>query len=643
VTGAYALFATLWILLSDRAIGALFPDPDLLVKWSVFKGLGFVAVTSILLFFLMRGAFGRLESSYRALEVHQQEIERLQRLYAALSQINQAIVWTGARDDLFHRICDVLVRFGGFRMVWIGEVDEDRSNLVPVAAAGNPGIDMAPIPLPAGPEEAEPCLSPVFRASTSIHHDITAHPDRRFAPAKEPLTGIRAHGSFPIRTEGRVTGILNVYATEPEMFEDKEIALLEEAVIDISFALDNIEREKQRQEAQKALEKSEARYRTTLESILEGCQIIGHDWEYLYLNPTAAVHNRRPNDELLGKRMPDMWPGIEETRLFSLIQRCMEERVPSHEETEFLFPDGSTGWFDVRTQPVPEGIFILSIDITERHEAELALRSMNENLEREVAKRTGELETALLRAEAADRLKSAFLATVSHELRTPLNSIIGFTGILMKELPGPLNAEQQKQLGMVQGSARHLLELINDVLDLSKIEAGQLEVRPETFDLRDSVERIVSSIEPLAKKEGLQLKTSGLDSVDTMTSDRRRIEQILLNLLGNAVKFTKEGGVTLTIEPVDEFVPEGRDPRSGVRFVVEDTGIGIPSRKWEALFQPFCQIDNSLSREQEGTGLGLAICHRLTSLLGGEIDVASEWAKGSTFTVTLPQHHETET
>ena len=275
---------------------------------------------------------------------------------------------------------------------------------------------------------------------------------------------------------------------------------------------------------------------------------------------------------------------------------------------------------------------ILSIgtDITARQQAEEAVRKLNSSLEHRVAERTSELQTALVRAEAADRIKSAFLATMSHELRTPLNSIIGFTGIVLQGLAGPLNEEQTKQLGMVRGSARHLLELINDVLDLSKIEAGQIEVRAEPFDLRDSLERVVASVKPLAEKKGLTLTLVEPSQLGEMLSDRRRVEQILLNLLNNAIKFTERGGVTLTAALTNGH----RSP--SVSLCVTDTGIGIKPEDMKTLFQPFRQIDTGLARQHEGTGLGLAICRRLAKLLHGEISVRSEWSKGSEFTVVLP-------
>lgn len=304
----------------------------------------------------------------------------------------------------------------------------------------------------------------------------------------------------------------------------------------------------------------------------------------------------------------------------------MEQRVALHDEIEFTFMDGTTGWFDVRCQPVQEGIFVLSIDITERKKAEDALKELNVSLEQKVVERTEELQAALVRAEAADRLKSAFLATMSHELRTPLNSIIGFTGIVLQELAGPLNEEQTKQLGMVRGSARHLLDLINDVLDISKIEAGQLEVKAEPFDLRESVERVAASVRPSAEQKGLELVVRMNLEADEMTGDRRRVEQVLINVVNNAIKFTERGRVTIDVERDDE--------NAVVR--VTDTGIGIKPEDMGTLFLPFRQIDTGLSRQHEGTGLGLAICRKLVTLMGGDITVSSEWARGSEFVVTLP-------
>jgi signal transduction histidine kinase len=233
----------------------------------------------------------------------------------------------------------------------------------------------------------------------------------------------------------------------------------------------------------------------------------------------------------------------------------------------------------------------------------------------------------LEKAKAADRIKSAFLATMSHELRTPLNSIIGFTGIMLQGLAGPLNPEQKKQMTMVQNSSRHLLALINDVLDISKIEAGQLDLSIASFELKPSVEKTVKLVMPLAEKKGIDLRLDIADDVGVITTDQRRMEQVVLNLINNAVKFTEKGQVHISCRNgKDQFI-----------LSVSDTGIGIREEEIPKLFQPFHQIDTGLTRKYEGTGLGLSICRKLVDLMGGTIHVESIWGQGSTFTIRLPK------
>ena len=265
------------------------------------------------------------------------------------------------------------------------------------------------------------------------------------------------------------------------------------------------------------------------------------------------------------------------------------------------------------------------------------LQELNEKLGAEIDERTareqelkrtmGELAVAKEQAEVADNLKSAFLATMSHELRTPLNSIIGFTGIILRERVGPLNDEQKKQLTMVRSSSQHLLALINDVLDISKIEAGQLKVAFEKIDLRRIVEKVEQSARPLADSKGLELEYEIPPEIGAVTGDARRVEQVLLNLLSNAIKFTEKGSVRILCE-TDE---------SHVQVKVMDTGIGIREEDGETLFKSFRQIDSGLSRKYDGTGLGLSISRKLVELMGGKIWFTSVWGSGSTFGFSLPK------
>jgi signal transduction histidine kinase len=275
------------------------------------------------------------------------------------------------------------------------------------------------------------------------------------------------------------------------------------------------------------------------------------------------------------------------------------------------------------------GIISLRVQ-KERAEALEALALAKHAVDEQVLVRTAELVVAKERAESADRTKSAFLAAMSHELRTPLNSIIGFTDIALRELAGPLNGEQKKQLGMVQNSSRHLLALINDVLDISKIEAGQLTLHVELFDVRRSIERMVETVRPQARNKPLEFVVDLSAGVGRIRGDSRRVEQILLNLLSNAIKFSDRGRIL-----VKAAVEAG-----WLQVAVVDSGIGISANDIPRLFQPFRQLDSSLERRHDGTGLGLSICKRLLDMMGGSITVHSAPGGGSTFSFRIPTGEE---
>jgi PAS domain S-box-containing protein len=458
------------------------------------------------------------------------------------------------------------------------------------------------------------------------------------------VAGIRFHAAFPLKSHQRVLGVLSLYSRTDRKPDQRQLELVRDTCGPLALAIDNamlyeqvqrhaaeLEQRVQRRTAQlqqemaqrelaeRSLRDSEHKYRELVESAnsiilrmdTEGC--------ITFLNEFGQRFFGYGAEELLGHSVIGTIVPQTETSGRDLDQLIQDTATHpdrhSSNENENIRRDGTRAWISWTNRPIRDGdgrlVGCLSVgnDITPLKLAEV------------------ELEKAKEAAESADRIKSAFLATMSHELRTPLNSIIGFTGILLQQLPGPLNDEQRTQMGMVQGAARHLLALINDVLDISKIEAGQLTMQRAPFDLRAAIEKVIETVAPMARSKQLQLLWQIAADVGPFVGDQRRIEQILLNLLSNAIKFTERGQVALYC------TREG----GWVVISVQDSGCGIAESDRDTLFRPFRQLDTGLTRKHEGTGLGLAICKRLVDAMGGRIELGSEAGKGSTFTVRLPE------
>ncbi|HEV2130449.1 MAG TPA: HAMP domain-containing sensor histidine kinase, partial [Longimicrobiaceae bacterium] len=245
-------------------------------------------------------------------------------------------------------------------------------------------------------------------------------------------------------------------------------------------------------------------------------------------------------------------------------------------------------------------------------------------LELEIALEAARLATT--EAESANRAKSDFLSVMSHELRTPLNGIISYADLLDLEINGPLSERQRHQLGRIKTSAAHLLELVEEILTYTRVEAEKEEVHPETTELGTLVRETVALVEPAAADKGLTFEVDAPEAPVWIESDPHKLRQILLNLVGNAVKFTPEGRVVVEAGAVGDTL----------LLRVRDTGIGIAPEHLERVFEPFWQADSSKSRRVGGTGLGLSITRKLAQLLGGDVEVQSELGRGSTFTVRLP-------
>jgi PAS domain S-box-containing protein len=571
-------------------------------------------------------------------------------IMAAQKQILELI----AADMPLDRVLEELARFieeeSGEAVCAITLLEPDGQSLSWGAAPNVPAALKQRWPrFPVGPCHGS-CGTAVHRGELVVVSDLATDPLWE-ANHELPLNfGVRAISSMPIRgKQGEILGTFALNFTTPRSPSPYELHLMNAfaALAGIAIerrrahdALETRVAERTHElgqtnlslQAEVAVRKQTEKQLRQSQQQLAAAQEMAHLGSWNWDITSDGVTWSQELYRIFGLRPGEFIPNFENylarvhpadrERARQVIEEALQSHQPFRIEERLVRPDGSLRVIESRgevktdAQGQPLAMAGICLDITERKQAEQALRARNE-----------ELRIATEQAQAADRLKSAFLATMSHELRTPLNAILGFTGIILQGLAGPLTAEQRNQLGMVRVSGQHLLALINDVLDLSKIEAGEMKVSLAPFDLRAAIEKTAATVRPLADEKGLALRVAIAPAVGTLTSDQRRVEQILLNLLNNAIKFTSQGEVALTAEADGTLV----------RLRITDTGMGIKPEDLLILFKPFQQLDSSTTRQFEGTGLGLAICQRLAGLLGGTIQVESEWGKGSAFTVTLPQ------
>lgn len=364
------------------------------------------------------------------------------------------------------------------------------------------------------------------------------------------------------------------------------------------------------------LKKSEERFRSTLDNMLEGCQILGFDWCYIYLNDSADRHNRRPKEELLGKKYTDMWHGIESTEVYRIIKNCMDNRVTHHMENEFEFPDGSKGWFELSIQPIPEGVFILSYDISERKKSEHELLKLNAELEHRVAERTTELEVV-------NKELEAFTYSVSHDLRAPLRHISGFVQLLNENKSQAMDAKSNRYLSIISDSAKQMGKLIDDLLNFSRM--GRASLRYGLVDFNYLVNQVIDELESDSNHKNVKWEIMQLPSLH---ADYSLMKIVFVNLLDNAVKYS--GKVDSPKIQIGFNKPE----ETKIVFYVKDNGAGFDMKYAHKLFGVFQRLHST--EEYEGTGIGLATVRRIVHKHNGETWAEGEVGKGASFFLSLP-------
>jgi PAS domain S-box-containing protein len=354
-------------------------------------------------------------------------------------------------------------------------------------------------------------------------------------------------------------------------------------------------------------------YRVLVEEMNQGAATLSAEGVILYCNRHFAKLLQLPQESVIGSELHSFIIPAKRNVLAGLLQSGKSGRAAA--EITVQTADAALVPVEVEFNPLPldspAKVCLVVTNLTERKKTEEALQERTRHVEE------------------ANRLKSQFLTNMSHELRTPLNAVIGFTGTLLMRLPGPLNNDQERQLRIIQSSGKHLLSLLNDILDLAKIESGNLKLRMEPVICQSVIGEIAMSLRPLAERKALTLAVQQ-PAQDVVTStDRRALSQILLNLTNNAIKFTEQGSVTLDLRQREDH------SQTLIEIAVIDTGVGIRSEDQEKLFQVFMQVDGSTTRPYEGTGLGLHLSQKLASLLDAKIDFQSSFGQGSTFKLVL--------
>jgi PAS domain S-box-containing protein len=364
-------------------------------------------------------------------------------------------------------------------------------------------------------------------------------------------------------------------------------------------------------EKTRELLKNELHFRNILDNLLEGAQIIGFDWKYKFVNDSFLEHSKYNREELIGYTVMEKYPGIEQAPIFPVYEKCFKERVAIHLENEFVFPDGSMGWFELSFQPVPEGIFILSVDITPRKRAEMLLKELNETLE----KRAVELQSSNTELER-------FAYVASHDLQEPLRMVSSFLHLLEKKLEDKLDDATKQYIGFAVDGAERMKNLIQDLLRYSRVGTSKENIAE--VDCNQVLESVRSVLSLTIRETNATLLVKNLPVIKAIPA---QLLQLFQNLVGNAIKYHGDSPPHIEVDCAEKA--------QSWQFSVKDNGIGIDPRFFEKIFIIFQRLHNKT--DFAGTGIGLSICKKIVEKHGGRIWVESAPGKGSIFYFTIPK------
>jgi PAS domain S-box-containing protein len=370
----------------------------------------------------------------------------------------------------------------------------------------------------------------------------------------------------------------------------------------------------ERKESEEKIIAAEKKFKTTIDNMLEGIQIHDFNWRYIYVNDTLVKYSQYSKEELLGHTLMEKYPGIEQSDLFKTMERCMNERHSEHLETEFTFPNGSKSFFELSIQPIPEGLFILSIDISDRKKAQQEIEKLNQDLEKKVYERTEQLESA-------NKEMESFSYSVSHDLRAPLRAVNGYAKMLEEDYGKKLDEEANRLLSIIQYNAQRMGTLIDDLLAFSRL--GRKELNKTELNITELVQGAISEINKTIEHKAEII----VGKLYNAKGDYALMNQVFYNLIANAVKYSSKKDHSIV-----KISSEIKDNQ--VVYCVSDNGAGFDMKYVDKLFGVFQRLHST--EEFEGTGVGLAIVHRIIIKHGGKVWAEAKINEGASFYFSLP-------